>query len=128
MAQSIKLGSDTYLDASGVTMDSFGRTLKESLPTMRQYSDLIAHNASKTYAMSAGASGILFTASGYTDLRSAYIFRAESNGNVRTSALLTASGVAISTSANGLTITNNSENNTIVPVFFIVTVGTVTIP
>ena len=128
MAQSIKLGNDTYLDASGVTMDSSGRTLKESLPTMRQYSDSIAHNASKTYAMSGGASGILFTASGYSDLRSAYIFRAESGGNVRTGALLTASGIAISTSVNGLTITNQSANDTIVPVFFIVAVGTVTIP
>lgn len=40
MAKSIKLGSDTYLDASGVTVDSAGTTLSNKLPSLAEYVDL----------------------------------------------------------------------------------------
>ena len=42
MAKSIKLGSDTYLDSSGVVIDSSGTTLQEHFAnTTHSYNDLV---------------------------------------------------------------------------------------
>lgn len=128
MAKSIDLGGDIFLDASAVTMNSSGRTLKESLPTMRQFSDTIAHTYNRTYIMTPGTRGILITTSGYTDLRSAYIFHAETSGNVRTSAMCAASGISLSSSTNGLTVTNNSANDASVDVSFFIFLGSISTP
>lgn len=123
MAQSIKLGNDVYLDASGVAMNSSGRTLKDALGAVSSRSTTIDHNASKTIKMSAGASGLMLFISSYTDIRGAAVVYSEVSGNIRFTRLDSASGITLSTSANGLTITNNSANNAVMAVYVLLLYG-----
>lgn len=73
----------------------------------------------------ASARGELIFSSGYSDLRGAYVFYAESGGNVRTTALAAPSGISLSTSTAGLAITNNSTNGVTSAVDILLTSGTI---
>lgn len=73
MAQSIKLGSDTYLDWSGVTVSDNGTTLKTAFDGVTG-SGRILHTASKTsdsFNVTAGGTGSTqfnVSESGYTPI------------------------------------------------------------
>ena len=74
------------------------------------YNFSIAKNVTKTLKFDGSAYGQILFCSTYTDIRGGYVFMAESGGNVRTTAFAAPTGITLSTSTNGLAITNNTGN------------------
>ena len=77
MAQSIKLGSDTYLDASGVTVDQYGSKLSDLLALMpiRSKKFAIDGNATVTNDLKFNGFGIVICSRlSYSSTPGIYVF------------------------------------------------------
>ena len=115
MAKSIKLGNDTYLDASGVEMNasssSTRRTLFDWSGGMFGFiRKEISNGESTTYTISNGARVIVFCDGVAATGKQIYIVAASSSGTVSYKAMATEStNLTVTTNANEFTITNNTS-------------------
>ena len=78
--------------------------------TPKYYQFTVPHNSSKTLKFSGSGNGEIVFTSAYTDLRGALVYHAQGDGFVRTTWTAQPSGISLSTSEDGLEITNNSAN------------------
>lgn len=114
MAKSIKLGADTYLDASGVevnsTSTSLRTTLQEWTGSMQgiRTSLIAATSGSVTFTLESG-SRVIIVING-TDNGTKNIFLVSCNiyGTIAYKALGTSSQITVSTGKNTITFSNTS--------------------
>lgn len=114
MAQSIKLGNDTYLDASGVEMNA------SSSPLRRQLSDWgggmfgfirkeIPDGNSATFTFQNSAKAVIFCDGVASTGKQIYIVAATSAGTMSYKAIATEStNLTVATDTNTFTITNGT--------------------
>lgn len=112
MAKSIKLGADTYLDASGVEVNSTSSSLRTTLQdwtgSMQGIrSTLVAVNSSVTFTLASGAR-VIFIANGTDNTKNIYLVSCNSSGGVAYSAFGVSSKLTVSTGTNTITFSNTS--------------------
>lgn len=115
MAKSIKLGSDTYLDASGIEMNASSSVLR------RQLSDWgggmfgfirkeIFNGNSATFTFDNSARAVIFCDGVASSGKQIYIVAASSSGSMSYKAMTTEStNLTVATGTNTFTITNNTS-------------------
>ena len=115
MAQSIKLGSNTYLDSSGVTVDSSGTTLKDFLSGINGFKKFTLNsNSSKALTFKASSySRCLLILDGYSlGTKGLYIATCTNSGTLSVVAISAGSNLTYTTSSYTLTFSNSSTSNT----------------
>lgn len=117
MAKSIKLGSDTYLDASGVAVNSSGETLTNAIGGLRIYAqNSIAPGTTATIPMSVGGGFLLFIyrSDANTNANRIYIGCVTGDtGNVAEVSSNTGTAPTITVANRAISITNNMTSATI---------------
>ena len=114
MAKSIKLGSDTYLDASGVTTDSSGTLLSDCIGVWKTLRKTAATDGGNcTFTLGTNTRGVIIVNGYGTNVKALYLVAHSSGastsiGDVFTSTYLTHT---VDSSTGAITITNSNTSN-----------------
>lgn len=108
MAQSIKLGSDTYLDASGVWVNGAGKNLESVLGGAQFNTKNIPANSSVTLNCPSSGKALLYTVGGSAGATGEWLINTASNGTSAVFDVRSASGISFTTGTNTITITNST--------------------
>lgn len=124
MSKSIKLGSDTYLDSSGVTVNSSGKTLTSWMQGVDLLTGNLGTQLTMTFTLANATRALFFSTGPNVTHNCMWTVSTTAAGIVYVASAMTGSQIQYDTSvANKLTITGGSQT---MRFLFVILAGSVT--